>query len=260
MYQCIVCEDWLHQACVLGADAPPLGPDDFDQLVCGQCIASNRQGVRKVLERYAGREGTGVMLVGGADGKEVLGRASFEDEDEDDEGTVNGDEAAATTSEKRRAESPQLTDDSAVADDQPALKKLRADEATGSSSTSSDLMPPPAVPVVSASSLAPPPQQSSVVSAGSTECKAPATLGPSEVSPLAKLESEGGRLNVYLEEGWMMRWCRCSKVSSSAITRGSSAEADSIRRGQCLPAFYDFPYFLEEEEAYEPPDDPDARK
>lgn len=43
--------------------------------------------------------------------------------------------------------------------------------------------------------------------------------------------------DVFLTEGWRERWCRCSR---------------------CFPSLGDRPYLLEEEETYEPPEDPDS--
>ncbi|KAG1883869.1 hypothetical protein F4604DRAFT_1736937 [Suillus subluteus] len=43
--------------------------------------------------------------------------------------------------------------------------------------------------------------------------------------------------DVFLTEGWRERWCRCSR---------------------CFPSLSDRPYLLEEEETYEPPEDPDS--
>ncbi|KAK4047028.1 hypothetical protein OIO90_006349 [Microbotryomycetes sp. JL221] len=68
-------------------------------------------------------------------------------------------------------------------------------------------------------------------------CKAPPLLAATR-TPLAILQASGGKPNVYLQDGWMDRWCRCSI---------------------CLPNFVSLPFLLEEEEVYEPPEDPDAR-
>lgn len=46
-----------------------------------------------------------------------------------------------------------------------------------------------------------------------------------------------GEGDVFLTEGWRGRWCRCSR---------------------CFPSLSDHPYLLEEEETYEPPEDPDS--
>jgi E3 ubiquitin-protein ligase UBR7 len=46
-----------------------------------------------------------------------------------------------------------------------------------------------------------------------------------------------GAGDVFLTEGWRERWCRCDS---------------------CIPSLESRPYLLEEEELYEPPDDPDS--
>ncbi|KAJ8586714.1 hypothetical protein M405DRAFT_853221 [Rhizopogon salebrosus TDB-379] len=46
-----------------------------------------------------------------------------------------------------------------------------------------------------------------------------------------------GTGDVFLTEGWRERWCRCSR---------------------CLPSLDSHPYLVEEEETYEPPEDPDS--
>lgn len=221
----MVCEDWLHHECLLGSHSDsndsPLGSDDFDQIICDGCARTNGR-LRKILERYAGREGTGVMLVGGEGGKEVLGRAILEDDDQE---LKNEDEAAApveagestgTVSEKRKADSPKLEDDSSAVE-QPALKKLKTEDIhTPSLASSLTSAPPPPSSSLPTSSTAP--SQSPAIAplappSALGVCKAPLPFATGEVSPLRKLEAEGGKLNVYLEEGWMMRWCRCSEVS-----------------------------------------------
>ncbi|KAG1725877.1 uncharacterized protein EDB91DRAFT_1167056 [Suillus paluster] len=76
----------------------------------------------------------------------------------------------------------------------------------------------------------------------SSPCLAPAP------NPIAQTISQGlqrpsdtkaslGAGDVFLTEGWRERWCRCSR---------------------CFPSLADRPYLLEEEETYEPPEDPDS--
>ncbi|KAG9026356.1 hypothetical protein FRB95_008920 [Tulasnella sp. JGI-2019a] len=57
-----------------------------------------------------------------------------------------------------------------------------------------------------------------------------------EVTEPDAVEGEG---DIFLSEGWRERWCRCD---------------------QCLPVLQAFPYLLEEEETYVPPEDPDSKK
>ncbi|EGN94427.1 hypothetical protein SERLA73DRAFT_114653 [Serpula lacrymans var. lacrymans S7.3] len=51
------------------------------------------------------------------------------------------------------------------------------------------------------------------------------------------IDSSLGTGDIFLTEGWRERWCRCSC---------------------CLPSLESHPYLLEEEETYEPPEDPDS--
>ncbi|OJA16444.1 hypothetical protein AZE42_03811 [Rhizopogon vesiculosus] len=54
---------------------------------------------------------------------------------------------------------------------------------------------------------------------------------------LSDTEASLGAGDVFLTEGWRERWCRCSR---------------------CFPSLSGHPYLLEEEETYEPPEDPDS--
>lgn len=206
------------------------------------------------MERYAGRNGTGVMIVGGENGDQVLGRLSTsENGDADDDSEKDGGcredvqakiatNAPAAGVDKRKAEH-----ESTEADDaQRSAKRVKANDAPRSRSAS---------PQTVAASL------SSAVSPQPTDCRAPPALAP-DATPLAKQERLGRPVPIFLEEeGWQSRWCRCDKVrlplpsltDTSHLTRFRPAGA------QCTPLFYKLPYLLEEEETYEPPEDPDAR-
>jgi len=54
---------------------------------------------------------------------------------------------------------------------------------------------------------------------------------------LSDTKASLGAGDVFLTEGWRERWCRCSR---------------------CLPSLDDHPYLVEQEETYEPPEDPDS--
>ncbi|KAG8930143.1 hypothetical protein FRC02_004582 [Tulasnella sp. 418] len=62
------------------------------------------------------------------------------------------------------------------------------------------------------------------------------SLYSSETSSEDEIIGEG---DIFLSEGWRDRWCRCP---------------------DCLPLFDKYPYLLEEEETFTPPDDPDSNK
>lgn len=70
-------------------------------------------------------------------------------------------------------------------------------------------------------------------------------------------ESDLGAGDVFLVDEWRGQWCRCDQAShrSSILTLGLS-----FTSFQCLPALEAQPYLLEEEETYEPPEDPDSSK
>jgi len=78
-------------------------------------------------------------------------------------------------------------------------------------------------------------------SSGSSNCRAP-TPDPIALKVLAlcncsNADTSLGNGDVFLTEGWRERWCRCSS---------------------CMASLGAFPYLLEEEETYEPPEDPDS--
>ncbi|GAA5901494.1 hypothetical protein JCM6882_006296 [Rhodosporidiobolus microsporus] len=262
MYQCIVCEDWVHHGCVFGKhidddEQPPLKQDDFDQFVCERCVKGEK-GVRKIMERWAGVEGSGVMLV--SKENQVVGRAFLPpDDDEDDlpqgeapQASTSGAAAEATEGDGSASEAKRKAEDEAEqppakkakgGDEQTALPSLTASTSSSSiatitSASASISITPSLRPSSSAATTAASTASSSATSSPVKTCRAPPVLPPGE-SSLAKLEKEGARANVFLEEGWMLRWCRCS---------------------QCLPLFIDYSYMLDEEDVYEPPEDPDAHK
>ncbi|BGP31889.1 hypothetical protein JCM10296v2_003668 [Rhodotorula toruloides] len=234
MLQCLVCEDWLHESCVFGApdSEPPLRQDEFDTMVCQRCVRGNGE-VRRIFERYAGVEGTGVMLVG-SDGT-VLGRSASAEsrpgETEADgteaEGQVGDGEPAA---EKRKADA-----DDGV--EERSAKKAKVDSPSRPAANAEQALPEPTT-AAAHDSLVRKTNDLPPVSAQPSECQAPPLVPPGETL-LAKLEAAGGRSNVFLADNFTSTWCRCR---------------------QCLPSFVNFPYLLDEEDVYEPPEDPDAQK
>jgi E3 ubiquitin-protein ligase UBR7 len=188
-------------------------------LICARCVKLPR--LRQIVERYAGVEGSGVMLV--SKENEVLGRAHLPSDDEDEgaeEVPVSGSEPKKEEEAKRKME-----DD---AEGEPVSKKAKMDDDTSTALPS--LAPNPSASSLSTASTstttntAPRQPLSTLTSTASSStapsssptkiCHAPPVLPPDE-SPLSKLEKqEGARANVFLEEGWMMRWCRCTQVRS----------------------------------------------
>ncbi|KIJ62258.1 hypothetical protein HYDPIDRAFT_114743 [Hydnomerulius pinastri MD-312] len=80
-------------------------------------------------------------------------------------------------------------------------------------------------------------------SASPSPCLAPTVNSTAETilnnqpSRLKVSGSSQGAGDVFLTEGWRQRWCRCS---------------------HCLPSLQAHPYLLDEEDTYEPPEDPDS--
>ena len=172
-FACAVCENWLHYGCLFEpGTTPPIGEDDFDVLICSRCVKSDRNGVRKLLDPWAGVAGRGVLLVGDA----VEG-ALVVDETEEAElvGDLGEEEESLTT--KRS-----LEDDS----NDVEHKRPRLDIT--------------ASPVASTSRL--------------PDCSAPTV---DEISPLDKIIAAGQPANVFLQEEYMERWCRCPAVRSSRV-------------------------------------------
>lgn len=61
--------------------------------------------------------------------------------------------------------------------------------------------------------------------------------------------------DIFLTQGWRDRWCRCDTVSAySSILYPLSL----IHLWQCRTSIELKPFLLEEEETYEPPEDPDS--
>ncbi|GAA5982019.1 hypothetical protein JCM10908_004706 [Rhodotorula pacifica] len=236
MIQCLVCEDWCHEPCLMGRQTPAsatnggggqdepeeavLTPDDFDVLICQRCVRQ-RSDLRGLLEGYAGVEGTGVLVISEQD--EVLGQVAIApDEDDDDE--------------KPEGASMQTETDGPASEDATANgphDAKRTTEAAGLSAAESR-------PTKRARVASPGPAPLLPAETSGKTCTAPHHPSSTENErPLRRLEANGARLNVYLQEGWMDRWCRC---------------------GECLPTLLKYPYLLEEEDVYEPLEDADASK
>jgi E3 ubiquitin-protein ligase UBR7 len=66
-----------------------------------------------------------------------------------------------------------------------------------------------------------------------------------------------GTGDLFLKEGFRDRWCRCKTVSK-LTTNGDDCDANG--GSKCAVLLNDYPYLLEEEETYEPPQDPDSGK
>ncbi|GAA6015111.1 hypothetical protein JCM11491_001668 [Sporobolomyces phaffii] len=249
MYQCLVCEDWIHHGCLFGTHSDdndaPLSEDDFDMVVCERCVEGNAR-VKAIAERYAGRDHSGVMLIDRE--KRLLGATEelieHKKNVEGDLGTDGEEDSKETETSNETGENdmgmtqPHLVDSKRKAgdgvEDDRIAKKSKSDHAASphlESTPSHSSAPTPG-----SSNLASAPSHPS--STSSSTCTAPPVLSPDE-TPLNKLRREGGRINLFLANDWQSIWCRCD---------------------QCLPMFADLPYLLEEEEEYSPPEDEQAHK
>lgn len=203
-------------------------------LICERCVKLPK--LRRIVERYAGVEGSGVMVV--SKEGEVLGRAYLPSDDEEEgEGEATGDGGAGSVAVagddemvSREGEGKRKAEDGP--EESHSAKRSRTDDVASSlppsasnSSAATFSCVTPLQSLSSVTSLAPsaPPSSSPFKT-----CQAPPVL-PQGDSPLVKLErTEGARANVYLEEGWMMRWCRCSQVRSFSLSSPSSKLADTF--------------------------------
>ncbi|GAA5928754.1 uncharacterized protein JCM15063_003958 [Sporobolomyces koalae] len=242
MYQCLECEDWIHHECLFGThsddNAAPLSEDDFDMIICERCVLG-KPAVRKIAERYAGREQSGVMIIG-TEGQLIGATRTLLEAKENDEGVLNSDDEDAHEAGQESAEeekrSEQVTDSKRKAEestDAPIAKKPKPELNSTSGIPESNT-----ISSTSATAMVEPGRSDLASSTNSTTCFAPPAL-PSEATPLEQLRRAGGRVNVFLANDWQDIWCRCP---------------------QCLPMFNDLPYMLEEEEEYVPPEDPKAHQ
>ncbi|KAI0330338.1 hypothetical protein GY45DRAFT_765582 [Cubamyces sp. BRFM 1775] len=245
MIQCLACEDWFHESCLnlrerplsreptpaaepagddgasdassSGLPPPLISADDYDALVCSECV-------RKIdaLRRVAGTPGV-LMVVRASEDESwrVVGENEPKDVSvldvvgEGDKGELENDARnapdAPVTGEKRER--------SPVGGQEPQAKRARVSPEAGSSP---ECLAPPQDPriteLLSTLDSGPPPKEG-----GNCESQ--------------NKERYLGAGDVFLTEGWRDRWCRCK---------------------HCLPSLQARPYLLEEEETYEPPEDPDS--
>ncbi|KAI1798195.1 hypothetical protein LXA43DRAFT_979197 [Ganoderma leucocontextum] len=244
MIQCVACEDWFHESCLNLRERPPsrepspeppaetpvddgasdaslsssglpppfINADDYDGLVCSDCVRKI-DAVRKIV----GTPGA-LMVVRSSEGESwrIIGVEETDSARVDIEGkdaNVNGknEEILGTGVKRERGSSVGA---------EPSAKRPRVSPEAES-----------------APCLAPPqdPRVKALLSAldGSPNG---AAVKKEEVS-LEQAEKHFGAGDVFLTEGWRDRWCRCKN---------------------CLPSLEARPYLLEEEETYEPPEDPDS--
>ncbi|PWN91413.1 hypothetical protein FA10DRAFT_300027 [Acaromyces ingoldii] len=220
MFQCLVCEDWLHESCTSlrptlsrpgdgredqAADGPLLDHDSFDLFICDTCV---RKPECTVLRDYIGARGWAVCLPTNAN-----------ELPKEWDGLPARDVVAAVAGWEMPYRIMGLNDGNASVPDTSSM----GDAAEGESASKPDRMGDHAE--------------------AATGSKRPAISEDEDLlaSKRARLgdciRPEGlknlqGRLDVFLEEQFRARICRCS---------------------ECLPKFAAIPFVLEAEDTYNPP-------
>ncbi|KAA1472622.1 hypothetical protein DENSPDRAFT_838947 [Dentipellis sp. KUC8613] len=225
MMQCLACEDWFHESCLnlrerpqddapdapaaadddahseassSGLPPPLITGDDYDALVCASCVARI-----PIVKRYAGTQGA-LMVV--RDDPSAPWRILDGTPAEDERAPVTASAADAPATEPKPAVPSSSTDT------EVGSKRRLSSAAESTSETKRARVSP-------APCLAPP-------------------ENPVAQRVWAAADRAVGEGDVFLQEGWRARWCRCES---------------------CLPQLEAHRFLLEEEETYEPPEDPDSQ-
>ncbi|KAH9896876.1 hypothetical protein C8Q73DRAFT_641835 [Cubamyces lactineus] len=243
MIQCLACEDWFHESCLnlrerpssreptpaadpadddgasdassSGLPPPLICADDYDALVCSECV-------RKIdaLRRIAGTPGALMAVrtcedeswrvIGKDEPKEVntIDVVGAGDRSEND--TRATPESCVTGGKRER---------SPVGGQEPEAKRARVSPEVG----------------LLSECLAP--KQDPRITKLLSRLDSGVLSNEDANGDLQKPERYLGAGDVFLAEGWRDRWCRCR---------------------DCIPSLQAHPYLLEEEETYEPPEDPDS--
>lgn len=203
--------------------------------------------MRRIADRYAGVPGSGVVLIDGDN--RPRGRLAGPD------APTAGLEAEAKVGEvKPMSWLDKVVPPVAVAvEGGESKRKLEEDDDDDDAHRAMSMSPkkqrctspsPPSSPSTAAKpsgypAPAPTTPPNTLPAAPPTACCAPPLPPPGHPSILAQVEAAGGRSNVWLEDGFYERWCRCD---------------------ECVQLFVGLPFLLEEETSYDPPEDPEARK
>ncbi|KAG8853841.1 hypothetical protein FRB96_007981 [Tulasnella sp. 330] len=278
MAQCVACEDWYHESCLnlrgrviartpesspTKARAPTSSPaprsseppssedeyddenDDadmnlilssgYDSIICGGCVAK-----MPVLQRWAGTKGVWMIIRPDASDTAYeplmnsppkgcnAGAVDFEGwevlgEDVVLEDVTKGPPAAegeATTSESSQKRRPASPTGT---NEEPPSKRAKlenGDEAKKAACRA-------------------PPQNKLAQRVFARMGRRAQDDKDADLEVANNVDGIEGEGDIFLSEGWRDRWCRCE---------------------QCLSGFQAFPYLLEEEETYVPPEDPDSKK
>lgn len=206
-----------------GLPRPLITAEDYDALVCRSCVSQI-----PILKTWAGTPGVIMVVRDDPDSSWGIIGALQEDILVTDDGPA----AEGTTSAHMETPEPNHL--------RPPIRPLSGDispsqpdhDTQGKKRSLSNPPPPADGPSVKRS-------RTSEISLNSSQkvCLAP-TPHPIAQAVLAQNGAETlGAGDIFLSGDWRKRWCRCDS---------------------CFPALR--PYLLEEEEIYEPPEDPDSRE
>ncbi|KAI0646315.1 hypothetical protein C8Q79DRAFT_1000677 [Trametes meyenii] len=236
MIQCLTCEDWFHESCLnlrerplsreptpaaepagdddasdassSGLPPPLVRADDYDALICGECVR-NVDAVRRV----AGSPGA-LMVVRSSEDEpwRVIGQ---DEVDPTVKADVEGGGEQAVMDVPDPSAAGDKRDRPPTEGQEPQAKRARVS--------------PEAEP--SSPCLAPPqdPRAAGLLS----RLDKVSSASNKSVSEVNTSSGYLGAGDVFLTEGWRERWCRCKNAKAK-------------------------PFLLEEEETYEPPEDPDS--
>lgn len=206
-----------------GLPRPLITAEDYDALVCRSCVSQI-----PILRAWAGTPGIVMVVRDDPDSSwGIIGALQEEDLAIDDGPAAEGTISETPESNHTRPPIQPLSGD--ISPPQPDHDTLQ-----GKKRSLSNPPPPADGPSVKRS-------RTSEMSLDSSQkvCLAP-TPHPIAQAVLAQNGAETlGAGDIFLSGDWRKRWCRCDS---------------------CFPAPQEHPYLLEEEEIYEPPEDPDSRE
>ncbi|KAL4247816.1 E3 ubiquitin-protein ligase UBR7 [Abortiporus biennis] len=259
MIQCLACEDWFHESCLNLRERPSREPtpqpppsttttenngnidngndDDtlseasssglppplitaskYESLVCSSCVLKI-----DTLKKYAGTPGILMVIRDSTkDPWKVIGETNPQTTGSA-EAERSGDIVNVQDVESGSVAVGQKRPRAGSLGDEPQTKKVR-DEGGENSTISTHSSNGPC--------LAPPINQIAQEILSTIESHSSSPNSSSSI-PMESL----GSGDLFLTEGFRERWCRCNA---------------------CLPSLQSHPYLLEEEETYEPPEDPDS--
>jgi E3 ubiquitin-protein ligase UBR7 len=248
MFQCLVCEDWLHESCTSLrpskqgddinnadrqlADGPLVDHESFDLFICSEC---SRKPGNEVLQQYLGRKGWIVCLREGEEDVKNIRSINVEAVGTDwtekwkvygligEEGSGNVSIADTSTSIKRKA------DDEASQED--VVKKVKVQDGESEGEAAKE-------------------EQESFVSIARSEYLEACTK-PEPALSTGSLSSSA-RFDVFLAENFREQVCRCKGVSENTLFFRILDKLMTYLQ-KCITEMSAFPYIAEPEETYSPP-------